>query len=225
MPRAVSVAIFRRRLSSSVACGVLPRGRPASAADLANSPAVLHPRTDAECVGIPWASVKKVIAKGCHTAGSPGARCATSSMKRVHALMFTVLCSTVKAHLETFGLRRVRFSRPGHRARSPHQVWGSAGAAPRLCSCRKSDPRGTNCVMMDRLGGCAHAPMNITCRPARPRALRACGLSRVASSVPALRCATRAQRLGQSRLVSRAAAGVSASRPGGRCRRAPRWGA
>jgi len=27
--------------------------------------------------------------------------------------------------------------------------------------------------MMDRLGGCAHAPMNITCRAARPRALRA----------------------------------------------------
>lgn len=31
------------------------------------------------------------------------------------------------------------------------------------CSRRNRDPRGTNCVMMDRLGGCAHAPMNITC--------------------------------------------------------------
>ena len=32
-----------------------------------------------------------------------------------------------------------------------------------LCSRRNSDPRGTNCVTMQRLGGCVHAPMNNTC--------------------------------------------------------------
>ena len=31
-----------------------------------------------------------------------------------------------------------------------------------LCRSRKRDPRGTNCVMMERLGVCVHAPMNST---------------------------------------------------------------
>ena len=32
-----------------------------------------------------------------------------------------------------------------------------------LCSRRNSEPRGTNCVTMHRLGGCVQAPMNNTC--------------------------------------------------------------